>query len=185
MGDIVEMDDDVESPRDLRQALYQQWVEATFGPDHANSLPQRGTRFFEEACELYQVCGGDRAMAHRLLDFVFNKPLGEIAKEIGDVGGTLLSVASLAGVSADDQELHAVARCIATDSKDMAARNKAKNDAGFDAGVSKLSLLAAPYGPSRHPAYGPGSITDGATYERCACDKRLKSECNPPEECEQ
>jgi hypothetical protein len=40
-------------------------------------LPQRGVRLLEEAIELYQATGATAEMAHRLVDFVFSRPVGE------------------------------------------------------------------------------------------------------------
>jgi NTP pyrophosphatase (non-canonical NTP hydrolase) len=126
--------DKVPHIRPVRQELVFDWVTKAFGPDHANSLPQRATRFLEEAIELYQAAGGDRDMAHRLLDFVFARPVGELSKEIGAVGLTLLSVAAAADVSADAEERREIERVTSQDPAVFAERNREKNEAGFDAG---------------------------------------------------
>lgn len=116
-----------------RQNQVFDWVTKAFGPDHANSLPQRATRFLEEAIELYQAADGDLDMAHRLLDFVFNRPVGELDKEIGAVGLTLLSVAAAAVVNADECEIAEVERVLGIDPAIFAKRNREKNEAGFNA----------------------------------------------------
>lgn len=129
-----------DTARDERQAKVLHWVVCAFGPDHAYSRPQRATRFLEEAIELFQSCQGDPAMAHRLIDYIFAKQAGIPADEIGDVGLTLLSVACLFDVSADQAEARKVTETLAKDPAEMAARNREKNEAGFDAGAYPYSV---------------------------------------------
>ena len=71
--------------RDERQREIASWASATFGADQASSVPQRALRMLEEAIEAYQAAGGDAAMAHKLVDFMFGRPKGELAQEIGGV----------------------------------------------------------------------------------------------------
>lgn len=115
-----------------RQMKVYEWVQLAFGPEHANNVKQRSVRFLEEAFELYQACGGDRRMAHELLDFVFDRPSGILHREIGQVGLTLLSVAAAAEYNCDAEERIEVERVMAIDPAIMAERNRAKNEAGFD-----------------------------------------------------
>jgi hypothetical protein len=129
----VEWDHVAPRDRDGRQEQVFKWVTAAFGVDHANSLPARSTRFLEEAIELYQAAGGDLAMAHKLLDFVFSRPVGDLSKEIGAVGLTLLSVAATAGVSCNGEEDREVVRVTSQDPAVFAERNREKNAAGFNA----------------------------------------------------
>jgi putative ubiquitin-RnfH superfamily antitoxin RatB of RatAB toxin-antitoxin module len=122
-----------------RQMAVYEWVQLAFGPEHANSLSQRSVRFLEEAIELYQACncrgemdpGVALQMAHKLLDYIFAKPVGVLHKEIGAVGLTLLSVAAAAEYNAEAEERMEVERVMAIDPAKMAERNRAKNEAGF------------------------------------------------------
>ena len=118
--------------RTERQKQVADWCGAAFGKAHASSLPQRGIRLLEEAIELAQSAGCDREMAHKLVDHIWAKPAGEINQEIGGVGTTLLALAQAAGLDADTEEAREVARILATPPGYFAARNKAKNDAGFN-----------------------------------------------------
>lgn len=118
--------------RDLRQADTHAWCVAAFGGDHAASVPQRGVRLLEEAIEVCQAAGGDRDMAHRLVDHVFDRPPGALAQELGGVGVTLLALAEAAGLSADACEAAEIERVLAKPLEHFAARNAAKNAAGFD-----------------------------------------------------
>ncbi len=121
--------------RDSRQSMVHKWVIQAFGEGHANSIPQRGVRLLEEAIEAYQASGCTAEMAHRLVDHVFSKPPGDLLQEIGGVGTTLLALAGACGESADYLEQRELERVLAKPLEYFAARNKAKNEAGFD--VSK------------------------------------------------
>lgn len=118
--------------RDDRQKIVHDWCVTSFGVGAASSLPQRCVRLLEEVIEAYQAAGCDPEMAHKLVDFVFSRPVGELSKEIGAVGLVLLSLANAAGVSADAEEAREVARVLAKPSSHWAARNANKNAAGFD-----------------------------------------------------
>ena len=120
--------------RDRRQASTAAWVENTFGREHAISLPQRAVRLLEEAIELYQAAGADPEMAHRLVDHVFARPVGEIGQEIGGASVCLLALAGAAGLSADAEEAREVRRVLAKPAAHFRARNAEKNAAGFHYG---------------------------------------------------
>ena len=117
--------------RDRRQEVVARWCAEAFGADHAASPTQRGVRLLEEAIELYQAVGGDRALAHKLLDFVFDRPVGAVAQEIGGTSLCLLALAAACGLSAETEEKREVERVLAKPRDWFTARNKAKNDAGF------------------------------------------------------
>jgi NTP pyrophosphatase (non-canonical NTP hydrolase) len=125
--------------RDARQQIVSGWCALSFGVGAASSVPQRAIRLLEEVIEAYQAAGGDPAMAHKLIDFVFARPVGELNKEIGAVGLVLLSLANAADVSADEEEAREVARVLAKPPTHWAARNANKNAAGFDTSVDKAS----------------------------------------------
>jgi hypothetical protein len=117
--------------RDERQNDVFAWTRAAFGVEHATSLPQRGLRLLEESIEAFQSAGGDADMAHRLVDFVFSRPIGELGQELGGVGLTLLALAAAAGRSADEEEVRELNRVLSKSAEEFAARNAAKNAAGF------------------------------------------------------
>jgi len=119
--------------RDTRQKQVADWCAAAFGTDQAASIQQRGVRLLEEAVEVYQACGCDPAMAHKLVDYVFSRPPGTIQQELGGVGVTVLALANAAGISADKAESDEVARVLSKPLAHFTARNQAKNDAGFRA----------------------------------------------------
>lgn len=115
-----------------RQKRVHDWCAAAFGAGHAASVPQRGIRHAEEAIEAAQAAGCDPQMLHRLIDYVYSKPPGNIAQEIGGSGITLLALAQAAGIDADAEEVRELNRVLAKPLEHFAARNKVKNDAGFN-----------------------------------------------------
>lgn len=118
--------------RDERQSGVASWCAAAFGADHATSIPQRGIRLAEEAVEAAQAAGCDRAMVHRLVDHVYEKPSGVLSQEIGGVGLTLLALSAAAHVSADAEEEREYLRVKAKPLEHFRKRNEAKNAAGFN-----------------------------------------------------
>ena len=68
------------------------WLHACFGETIAADVAERNYRFLEEALELVQACGGTREDAHTLVDYVFDRPIGEKHQEIGGVMVTLAAL---------------------------------------------------------------------------------------------
>jgi hypothetical protein len=120
------------TPRDARQASVAEWCKRCFGEDHAASVDQRGIRFLEEAVELYQAVNGDRAMAHKMVDYVFCREKGEPFQELGGVEVTTLALAAALGMSADAAGAAEVERVTSKPAAHFTERNRAKNEAGFD-----------------------------------------------------
>jgi NTP pyrophosphatase (non-canonical NTP hydrolase) len=118
--------------RDARQRAVHEWCIAAFGEAHASSIPQRALRLLEEAIELFQAAGGSSDMAHRLIDFIFFRPPGQLGQEIGGLGVTVLALAAAAGLSADGEEARELARATAKPLEHFRERNEQKNAAGFD-----------------------------------------------------
>jgi len=65
------------------------WMLECFGVKIAADGKERNHRFFEEATELVQSKGLTRSEAHQLVDYVFNRPIGEPQQEVGGVMVTL------------------------------------------------------------------------------------------------
>ena len=80
---------------DLHEAQLRvtQWGYDTFGPEIVLNKDERFLRFLEEAIELAQAGDMDREQAHRLVDYVYDRPPGETIKEAGGVMVTLLLLA--------------------------------------------------------------------------------------------
>lgn len=120
------------SDRNQRQRDVGVFVAKAFGVASVACVPQRGLRFLEEATETAQAAGVPREIALQLVDFVYGRPVGELGQELGGVGVTLLALAYAAGLSADDCEAAEFARVQSKPLSHWAARNQAKNEAGFD-----------------------------------------------------
>lgn len=77
------------------------WADQCFKPYVVNDVRERLRRFLEEALELVQSLGLPRDMAHRLVDYVYDRPAGNPDQEVGGVGVTL---GVLCGVVSIDME---------------------------------------------------------------------------------
>lgn len=118
-------------PRDQRQEMIARWAQSAFGREEATGLPQRGLRLLEEAIEAFQACGGDEAIAHKLVAFVFARPPGTVGQELGGVAVTVLALAAAAGLSADEEECREIHRVLSKPLREFTERNANKNAAGF------------------------------------------------------
>jgi hypothetical protein len=119
------------SDRGNRQWRVGTWCIAAFGQEEATNLPQRGLRLLEEAAETAQATGVPRDKATAIINYVYDRPPGSTAQELGGVQLCCLALAEAAQLDADECELREVNRVLAKPLAHFAARNKAKNDAGF------------------------------------------------------
>jgi hypothetical protein len=69
-----------------------QWMLLCFGEVIAADTVERNHRFLEEALELVQALGCSKAEALQLVDYVFDRPVGEPGQE---VGGVMVCLAAL------------------------------------------------------------------------------------------
>jgi hypothetical protein len=77
------------------------WIKACLGPLIAADVTERNHRFLEEALELVQSKGCTASEAHQLVDYVFNRPVGEPFQELGGVMVTLAALANAADLNMD------------------------------------------------------------------------------------
>ena len=75
------------------------WLLRCFNEDIASNTKERNFRFLEEALELVQANGCSREDALRLVDYVYNRPSGELNQE---VGGTVFTLAALCNAAKVD-----------------------------------------------------------------------------------
>lgn len=80
------------------------WLIECFGAMIAGDREERNHRFFEESAELVQSCGMTASEAHQLVDYVFNRPVGEKHQE---TGGVMVTLAALC--LANDLDMHEAA----------------------------------------------------------------------------
>lgn len=74
------------------------WLLACFGEEIASDKQERNHRFVEEALELAQACDCTASEAHQLVDYVFGRPVGEKAQEVGGVMVTLAALCRAHGI---------------------------------------------------------------------------------------
>jgi hypothetical protein len=71
------------------QARVAPWMDACFGPEISGDRVERGDRLLEEVLELLQSGGYDPARVAALTGYVWGRPAGEPAQEVGGVMVTL------------------------------------------------------------------------------------------------
>jgi hypothetical protein len=69
-----------------------EWAMACFSMEVCRDRQERNHRFLEESLELVQALGCTCSEAHQLVDYVFGRPVGEPAQELG---GVMVTVAAL------------------------------------------------------------------------------------------
>jgi hypothetical protein len=74
------------------------WLVTCFGAEIAADRTERNHRFLEEALELVQSLGCERSEAHQLVDYVFDRPTGKPAQEVGGVMVTLAALSLANGL---------------------------------------------------------------------------------------
>ena len=84
------------TPNDFQKYCWD-WLKPVFGGDDsaylkAISREERARRFGEEAIELLQAAGLPKSDVLQLVDYVYSRPVGDEAQE---VGGTMVTLASL------------------------------------------------------------------------------------------
>ncbi|WP_197975624.1 DUF551 domain-containing protein [Rhizobium sp. CFBP 8762] len=89
----------------MGQASFQErvgrWLDACFGPAIAADRQERNDRFIEEALELVQATGYSAGRAHALVEYVFNRPVGDPEQEAGGVQLTFASLCLANGLDMD------------------------------------------------------------------------------------
>ncbi len=77
------------------------WMLACFGREISNDKMERNHRYFEESTELVQANGMTRSEAHQLVDYTFDRPVGEIRQEAGGAAVTLAALCDASEVDLD------------------------------------------------------------------------------------
>jgi hypothetical protein len=78
------------------------WLLECFGEGIAKDKVERNHRFLEEALELVQSCGCTKSEALQLVEYVYNRPVGETRQEVGGASITLMALCFANGISMDD-----------------------------------------------------------------------------------
>lgn len=75
------------------------WMGQAFKGQGGKDLYTRCCRFYEEATELVQANQLSREDAHKLVDYVYDRPVGQPHQELG---GTMITLAALAAQQGND-----------------------------------------------------------------------------------
>src|SRR5258708_7676275 len=121
--------------RDQRQNAAADWVRDAFGPHTMLALDERAARVLEETVELAQALFVPKAIATKIVDYVYGRPVGNPIQEAGGVGLTLLVVCEAMGVSADIAEHNELMRVLQKPLEHFRARHAAKHAAGITPGI--------------------------------------------------
>src|SRR6266702_2965551 len=70
---------------DVMQRIAFDWGVRCFGQKHMNNPAVRALRCAEEVVELAQCCRVPKDTLHKLIDTVYDRPLGQPHQEIGSV----------------------------------------------------------------------------------------------------
>lgn len=84
------------------QARVAPWMQECFGPVISADKLERNDRFIEESLELAQSLGYSADRAHALVDYVFERAIGEPAQEVGGVMVTLAALCLAADLDMHD-----------------------------------------------------------------------------------
>lgn len=115
------------------QAGVAEWMGQCFLPSLYSNMTERGDRLLEEVLELLQAHGYDKARVPTLVDYVFGRPVGEPAQEVGGVMVTLAGYCWVAGLDmhvAGDAELARINQPEVM--AKIRAKQEAKNALHFD-----------------------------------------------------
>lgn len=109
------------------------WMREAFLPSLYSTMTERGDRLLEEVLELLQAHGYDQARVATLVQYVYGRPVGEPAQEVGGVMVTLAAFCSIAGqdmYAAGETELSRI--CQPEVMARIRAKQEAKNALHFD-----------------------------------------------------
>lgn len=113
-------------PSDAFQSRVRPWLLECFGAEIASDRVERNHRFLEEALELVQALGCSAHEAHQLVDYVYGRPVGIPAQEVGGVMVTLAALCLASGLDMHDAGDVELARISAPE---IAAKIRAKQAA--------------------------------------------------------
>lgn len=109
------------------------WMAQCFAPSLYSNMTERGDRLLEEVLELLQAHGYDQTRVPTLVNYVYGRPTGEPAQEVGGVMVTLAAYCTVAGLdmhAAGDVELARITKPEVMER--IRAKQEAKNALHFD-----------------------------------------------------
>ena len=106
------------------------WAVKTFGPI-ALDRDERMDRFLEEAIELAHAAGVGRLHVNRIINRVYDRPAGDIIKEVGQAQACLECYAESIGLSSDAEATKEFERVQSIPQAEWTRRHQAKVDLGI------------------------------------------------------
>lgn len=147
------------APETSFQDRVKPWMLACFGAEISANVAERNHRFLEEALELVQSTGCTKADALTLVDYVYGRPVGERAQEVGGTMVTLAALCLAAGLNMQQCAETELAR-IWTKVEKIRAKRAEKNNR-----FSPLPTDAPPPAPSQ--VFLPATILDLGEHRQC------------------
>lgn len=102
------------------------WGVRCFGLGHMTDWTLRALRFGEESVEVMQSLGVTRDKAHQLVDMVYDRPVGEIERELGGSLVTLACLCHSRGESMEDLLEREIQRVLSKSPDHFRQRNQEK-----------------------------------------------------------
>ncbi len=136
---------DADRPKELLA-----WAVDMFGQIATDRL-ERAARFIEEALELVHAENMPRDTVERIVDRVYSRPRGDVAKEIGQAAATLECLAVNIGLSSDAECSQEFARVQSISKEEWTKRHNAKVKLNI-ANCSFSLALTLPSQPKDWPA---------------------------------
>ncbi|WP_205954377.1 hypothetical protein [Pseudoxanthomonas winnipegensis] len=121
------------------------WMQQCFIPSLYSNMTERGDRLLEEVLEMLQAHGYDRTRVATLVDYVYARPVGEPAQEVGGVMVTLAGFCWVAGLdmhAAGDAELRRITQPELMEK--IRRKQEAKNALHFDTPLPGAAGAPAP-----------------------------------------
>lgn len=78
------------------------WVIQTFGLELAMCKKERTRRFLEESLELVQATGCPKEIVLAMVDYVYDRPVGDVPQEIAGSALTLFALAQAYGFDVNE-----------------------------------------------------------------------------------
>jgi hypothetical protein len=115
------------------------WMLSTFGEKISKDTHERNCRFLEEAIELVQSCGMPKKDALKLVEYVYNRPVGDPPQEVGGVMVTLTALCLAHNMDVSDAAITEMQRIWLIKDK-IAAKQVSKNLAMSHTQVGKAPI---------------------------------------------
>lgn len=116
------------------QARVAAWILETFGIEFLRNGHERTLRAIEEVVELAQAAGVTKEVVHRVVDYVFSRPAGDVEQEIAGSLVTIYGAATALGVDAQAELEKELARINTPEVKERCRRRQAEKRAALITG---------------------------------------------------